>query len=65
MQVLQRELHIVTIYGERETYEEYWTECNVERLWYDRLHINREIERATLVYRDAKTGVIIDQEKLK
>jgi len=65
MQVINRELHIVTRDGYRETYEEYCTESNVETLWYDRLHTNTDIERATLVYRVEKTGVIVEQIKLK
>lgn len=63
--ILSRELHIVMRDGFRETYEEFYTESNVERLWYDRLCTNKDVERATLVYREEKTGKIFDQIKLK
>ena len=64
--VLARELHIVDDEGYRETYEEFWREGgDVEKLFYDRLQYNRHLVKATLVYRNAKTGVIVDQVKLK
>ena len=63
--ILKRELHLVDDEGFRETYEEKYTESNVEKLWHDRLSTNRHVVRATLVYRNEKTGVIIDQVKLK
>lgn len=65
MKVLTRELHIVNYDGYRETYEEYNSSCNVERLWHERLCTNKYIERATLVYREESTGKIVDQFKLK
>ena len=65
MKTITRELHIVTRDGFRETYEEYNSSCNVERLWHERLHTNKHVERATLVYREESTGKIVDQFKLK
>ena len=65
MRVINRELHLVLKDGTRETYEEFYTESNVERLWFDRLSTNSSVEMATLVYRDSKTGKIEDSVKLK
>lgn len=64
--ILKRELHLVDDQDYREVYEErFGTEYNVEKLWYDRLCTNRHVVKATLVYRNEKTGVIVDQVKLK
>ena len=65
MRILDRELHLMTNRFGPEVYREAYTENNVERLWYDRLHTNTDVKEADLVYIDRKTGRVESREVLK